>query len=71
MATYAWASSSRTRRHMGGGFEGEGTDYTVLITELPLVAVTGAALPALAYAVLAVLADRWRRAHPHRSDLDR
>ncbi|GAA4063191.1 hypothetical protein [Streptomyces shaanxiensis] len=70
VATYAWASSARTRRHMGGGFEGEGTDYTVLITEMPLVALAGAALPALACAVVAVLAGR-RRAHPRRSDLDR
>jgi hypothetical protein len=70
VATYAWASSARTRRHMGGGFEGEGTDYTVLLTELPLVAVAGAVLPALACALVAVLLGRRRRAGLGQSDLD-
>jgi hypothetical protein len=60
VATYVWASSARTRRHMGGGFEGEGSDYTVLVTELPLVALAGAAVPALLCALVAVLVGRRR-----------
>ncbi|UUU23889.1 hypothetical protein [Streptomyces sp. DSM 40750] len=59
-ASIAWTSSSRTRRHLGGGFEGEGTDYTVLVTELPLVVATGAALPALACLLIALLLNRRR-----------
>ncbi|MGW0711010.1 hypothetical protein ACWD4G_34495 [Streptomyces sp. NPDC002643] len=47
-ATLIWSSSARTRRHLRGGFEGEGMDYTVLVTELPLVLAAGAAVPALA-----------------------
>ncbi|GAA3807815.1 hypothetical protein ACFS5L_28425 [Streptomyces phyllanthi] len=61
-AALAWASTDRTRRHMGGGFEGEDTDYTVLVTELPLVLAAGAALPALACAVLLLWMRRRRRA---------
>nr|WP_055542382.1 hypothetical protein [Streptomyces neyagawaensis] len=60
-ASLVWASSSRTRRHMGGGFEGEGTDYTVLVTELPLVAAAGAAAPALLGLLIGVLLNRRRR----------
>ena len=47
---------------MGGGFEGEGTDYSVLLTELPLVVAAGAALPALACALLIRVVRRRRRA---------
>lgn len=57
-ATLAWAATPRTRRHMGGGFENEGMDLTVLLTELPLVALTGAVLPALAYALVTRLLRR-------------
>ncbi len=60
-AALAWASSARTQRHMGAGFEGEGTDYTVLFTELPLVVAVGAALPAVACALLVHLMRRRRR----------
>ncbi|MFC4466193.1 hypothetical protein ACFPH6_16950 [Streptomyces xiangluensis] len=62
VAALVWASSERTQRHMGGGFEGEGTDYSVLLTELPLVVAAGAALPALACALLIRLVCRRRRA---------
>ncbi|MGP4048625.1 hypothetical protein [Streptomyces sp. 2A115] len=60
-AALTWASSARTRRHMGAGFEGEGTDYSVLLTELPLVVAAGAALPALACALLIHQMRRRRR----------
>ncbi|WP_030621726.1 hypothetical protein [Streptomyces fulvoviolaceus] len=51
-ALLVWASSDRTRRHMGGGFEGEGTDYGAVLTELPLVALAGALVPAFACVLL-------------------
>lgn len=60
-ALLVWASSDRTRRHMGGGFEGEGTDYGAVLTELPLVALAGALLPALACLLLAYLLGRRQR----------
>lgn len=62
VAALVWASSERTRLHIGGGFEGEGTDYSVLLTELPLVVAAGAALPALACALLIRVLRRRRRA---------
>ncbi|CAL9470283.1 hypothetical protein SUDANB6_02823 [Streptomyces sp. enrichment culture] len=65
-ATLWWGSSGRTRRHLGGGFEGEGSDYGVLWTELPLVIVTGAVLPALAWGLVAYLLSRRRRSERHR-----
>ncbi|MER5551944.1 hypothetical protein ABT001_09705 [Streptomyces sp. NPDC002793] len=48
-ALYVWGSSRRTHRHMGGGFEGEGTDISVLWTELPLVLLAGALIPPAAW----------------------
>ncbi|MFF9775066.1 hypothetical protein ACF1HJ_15590 [Streptomyces sp. NPDC013978] len=60
-ATLAWGTSDRTRRHLGGGFEGEDMDYTVLATELPFVALAGAALPAAVCLVIALLVARRRR----------
>ncbi|MDW8808721.1 hypothetical protein P1P68_28990 [Streptomyces scabiei] len=57
-ATLAWSTSGRTRRHLRGGFEGEGMDYTVLATELPFVALAGAAVPA---AVCLLIASLWAR----------
>jgi len=62
-ATLVWASSGRTRRHMGGCFDGEGTDYTAVLTELPLVALAGALVPALVCLLLAYLLGR--RSDPH------
>ncbi len=59
-ATLAWSTSDRTRRHLQGGFEGEDMDYTVLATELPFVALAGAALPAAACLVIALLRARRR-----------
>ncbi|MER6158796.1 hypothetical protein ABT147_25125 [Streptomyces sp. NPDC001868] len=59
-ATLAWSTSDRTRRHLRGGFEGEDMDYTVLATELPFVALAGAALPAAVCLVIALLARRRR-----------
>ncbi|MFF8171703.1 hypothetical protein [Streptomyces chartreusis] len=57
-ATLLWASSDRTRRHLGAGFEGEGTDYVAALTELPLVAAAGALVPALACALALRLTGR-------------
>ena len=57
-ATLVWAATPRTRRHLGGGFEGEGTDYSAVLTELPLVALAGALVPALACLLLAYLLGR-------------
>ncbi|MFF8451750.1 hypothetical protein ACF06Q_29250 [Streptomyces leeuwenhoekii] len=65
-ATLWWGTSGRTRRHLGDGFEGEGTDYGVLVTELPLVAVAGAVLPALAWGLVAYALSRRRRSERHR-----
>jgi hypothetical protein len=50
----------RTRRHLGGGFENEGMDFTVLLTELPFVVLGGAFLPLLALTLLMRLRDRRR-----------
>ncbi|WP_405646450.1 hypothetical protein [Streptomyces sp. NBC_00019] len=58
VATLVWAASPRTERHLGGGFEGEGTDYGAVLVELPLVALTGALLPALVSVVIAYLVGR-------------
>ncbi|WP_020134450.1 hypothetical protein [Streptomyces sp. 351MFTsu5.1] len=46
-APLLWLSLPRTGRHLGGGFENEGMDLTVLLTELPLVILAGAFLPVL------------------------
>ncbi|WP_329219565.1 hypothetical protein OG352_23570 [Streptomyces sp. NBC_01485] len=54
-ATNLWLTSTRTRIHLGHGFEDEGLDLSVLFTELPLVFLAGALLPALVYAPLARL----------------
>ncbi|MEV1062667.1 hypothetical protein [Streptomyces sp. NPDC050263] len=54
-ATSVWLASTPTRIRLGRGFENEGMDLTVLFTELPLVFLAGATLPALAYAFLARL----------------
>ncbi|WP_408995030.1 hypothetical protein [Streptomyces europaeiscabiei] len=59
-ATLAWSTSDRTQRHLRGGFEGEDMDYTVLATELPFVALAGAALPAAVCLVIALLLARRR-----------
>ncbi|MFJ8863551.1 hypothetical protein ACIRD8_34690 [Streptomyces sp. NPDC102451] len=44
-ALFVWGSSRRTGIHMGGGFEGEGADISVLWTEMPLVLLAGALIP--------------------------
>lgn len=62
-ALFLWASSDRTHRHLGGGFEGEGTDYGAVLTELPLVVLAGAALPTLVTALVAVLLGRTSDRH--------
>ncbi|MFF4059335.1 hypothetical protein ACFYZ8_21685 [Streptomyces sp. NPDC001668] len=55
-----WLSLPRTRRHLGGGFENEGMDWTVLLTELPFVVLGGALLPLLALTLLVRLTGRRR-----------
>ncbi|KUM86343.1 MULTISPECIES: hypothetical protein [Streptomyces] len=59
-APLLWLSMPRTRRHLGGGFENEGMDYGVLLTELPFVVLAGAFLPLLAVTLLSRLRDRRR-----------
>jgi hypothetical protein len=61
-APLLWLSMPRTRRHLGGGFENEGMDLTVLLTELPLVVLGGAFLPLLVLTVSARLRGRCRNA---------
>ncbi|MFF7050640.1 hypothetical protein ACFY94_19975 [Streptomyces griseorubiginosus] len=46
-APLLWLSMPRTERHLGAGFENEGLNLTVLLTELPLVILAGAFLPVL------------------------
>ncbi|MFD5589937.1 hypothetical protein [Streptomyces griseorubiginosus] len=46
-APLLWLSMPRTERHLGSGFENEGMDLTVMLTELPLVILAGALLPVL------------------------
>ncbi|WP_405518204.1 hypothetical protein [Streptomyces canus] len=59
-APLLWLSMSRTQRHLGGGFENEGMDLSVLLTELPFVVLGGAFLPLLVFTVLLRLVDRRR-----------
>jgi hypothetical protein len=59
-AVLVWSSTPRIERRLRGGFEGEGMDYTVLVTELPLIVAAGAALPALACLLLMFLVRRHR-----------
>ena len=61
-APLLWLSMSRTRRHLGGAFENEGMDLSVLLTELPFVILGGAFLPLLAFTVSARLWERRRNA---------
>jgi hypothetical protein len=61
-APLLWLSMSRTRRHLGGAFENEGLDLSVLLTELPFVILGGAFLPLLAFTVSARLWERRRNA---------
>ncbi|WP_239157833.1 hypothetical protein [Streptomyces sp. SID13726] len=55
-----WLAMPRTQRHLGGGFENEGMDLTVLFTELPLVVLGGAFLPLLVFTLLVRAAGRRR-----------
>ncbi|MEU6354409.1 hypothetical protein ABZ896_34640 [Streptomyces sp. NPDC047072] len=59
-APAVWLSMDRTDRHLGGGFENEGMDYTVLFTELPFVILAGAFVPLLAFTLLVRWRDRRR-----------
>jgi hypothetical protein len=59
-APLLWLSLPRTRRHLGGGFENEGMDWTVLLTELPFVVLGGALLPLLVLTVVMRVVGRGR-----------
>ena len=59
-APLLWLSMPRTQRHQGGGFENEGMDFTVLLTELPFVVLGGAFLPLLVFTLLVRWVDRRR-----------
>lgn len=60
-AVFTWGSSSRTQRHLGNGFENEGMDLGAVLTELPLVFLAGAVLPALVWGLGAWVLLRLRR----------
>ncbi|MEU9554679.1 hypothetical protein [Streptomyces fumanus] len=68
-ALWLWGSSGRTWRHLGHGFEGEGTDYGAVLLEFPLVLTGGALLPALLWASAVRLLGR--RGNRRASDPDR
>ncbi|WP_187370200.1 hypothetical protein [Streptomyces boluensis] len=57
-AVVLWATSERTQVHLGGAFESNGMDLSVLWKELPLVALAGAALPTLVWALAARVLNR-------------
>ncbi|MFI6437472.1 hypothetical protein [Streptomyces sp. NPDC050759] len=59
-APLLWLSMPRTQRHLGGGFENEGMDLSVLFTELPFVVLGGAFLPLLFFTLLVRWVDRRR-----------
>ncbi|MFF7543774.1 hypothetical protein ACFZCU_09065 [Streptomyces canus] len=59
-APLLWLSTSRTQRHLGGAFENEGMDLSVLFTELPFVLLGGAFLPLLTLTLLVRLTGRRR-----------
>jgi hypothetical protein len=59
-APLLWLFMPRTRRHLGGGFENEGMDLSVLLTELPFVVLGGAFLPLLVLTLLVRLTGRRR-----------
>ena len=59
-APLLWLSMPRTQRHLGGGFENEGMDFAVLLTELPFVVLGGAFLPLLVFTLLVRWGDRRR-----------
>ncbi len=63
-----WGTSSRTRRHLGQGFENEGMDLGAAVAELPFVFLAGALLPALLWGAAAWLLTRGRG---RSADLDR
>jgi hypothetical protein len=60
VAPLLWLSMPRTRRHLGGAFENEGMDLSVLLTELPFVVLGGAFLPLLILTLLVRPAVRRR-----------
>ncbi|MEF9905322.1 hypothetical protein [Streptomyces sp. P9-A2] len=64
-AVLAWGTSDRTQRHLGNGFENEGMDFGAVLTELPLVFLAGAVLPALLWWLGARVLRRRRRSEFH------
>ncbi|WP_437057384.1 hypothetical protein [Streptomyces sp. enrichment culture] len=65
-AVWVWGASSRTQRHLGQDFEGNGMDLGAFFVELPLVVVGGAVVPGLVYALGAWLLAGRRRPEPAR-----
>jgi hypothetical protein len=65
-AVSLWLASDRTQIHLGNGFEQQGMDLGLVFTELPLVFLAGAALPVLAYAVVAGLLHHRQDRRPAR-----
>ncbi|MFE9706064.1 hypothetical protein [Streptomyces sp. NPDC005930] len=60
-AVVVWWRTSRTQRHLGNGFENNGQDFGAVLTELPLVFLAGAVVPAVLWGLGAWLLGRRRR----------
>ncbi|MBU6536008.1 hypothetical protein ACFUIW_10280 [Streptomyces sp. NPDC057245] len=60
-AVWLWGASGRTQRHLGNGFESNGQDFGAVLTELPLVFLAGALVPAVVWGLGAWLLGRRRR----------
>ncbi|CAM5228706.1 putative protein OS=Streptomyces tendae OX=1932 GN=GUR47_19830 PE=4 SV=1 [Streptomyces tendae] len=60
-AVVVWGQTSRTQRHLGNGFENNGQDFGAVLTELPLVFLAGAVVPAVLWGLGAWLLGRRRR----------
>ncbi|MET9747861.1 hypothetical protein [Streptomyces ardesiacus] len=60
-AVVVWWQTSRTQRHLGNEFENNGQDFGAVLTELPLVFLAGAVVPAVVWGLGALLLGRRRR----------
>ncbi|MFJ8805517.1 hypothetical protein [Streptomyces sp. NPDC102490] len=60
-AVVVWWQTARTQRHLGKEFENNGQDFGAVLTELPLVFLAGAVVPAVLWGLGAWLLGRRRR----------
>ena len=63
-ALWLWGATDRTQRHLCNGFENNGQDFGAVLTELPLVFLAGAVVPAVVWGLGAWLLGRRRRPQP-------